>query len=177
MDKNALVVLENILQRRSVRHFIGKPVDREMIAILLEAAMAAPSARNRQPWTFVAVTERETLDKMAGGLPRTRMLFSAAAAIIVCGDSTVPLDEGAEDLWYLDAAACSENILLAAQALGLGAVWSALYPYAERMGHVSTALGLPLHVTPFSVIPLGYPAGEEMPRDKFRPERIHWETW
>lgn len=177
MQGTSEIVLENIFQRRSVRIYTGETVDRSVVMTLMKAAMAAPSARNRQPWTFIGVTERDILDQLAGGLPKTKMLYQAGAAIIVCGDSSVELQEGAADLWYVDAAACSENILLAVQAMGLGAVWSALYPYEERSGHAAKVLGLPAHIHPFSIIPIGHPAGHEMPKDKFNPERIHWEKW
>ncbi len=177
MRETSEIVLENIFQRRSVRIFTGEAVDHSELMTLMKAAMSAPSARNRQPWAFVAITERSILDQLAEGLPKTKMLYQAGAAIIVCGDSSVELQDGAADLWYIDAAACSENILLAVQAMDLGAVWSALYPYEERSGHVAKVLGLPAHIQPFSVIPIGHPAGDEMPKDKFRPERIHWEKW
>ncbi|MCX6287942.1 MAG: nitroreductase family protein [Bacteroidetes bacterium] len=171
------IILENILQRRSVRNFTGEMVEHSLLMTLLRAAMAAPSARNRQPWTFVAITDRSTMDSLAKGLPFTKMLYKAGAAIVVCGDSTINLQDGATDLWYQDAAAASQNILLAAHALGLGAVWSALFPYEDRSGHVRQIIGLPGHINPFSIIPVGYPTGEDLPKDKFRPERIHWERW
>ncbi len=171
------IVLENIFQRRSVRNFNGETVDRSMLITLLQAAMAAPSARNRQPWAFVAIKDRKTMDALANGLPFTKMLYKAGAAIVVCGDSTTELQEGAEDLWYQDAAAATQNILLAAQAMRLGAVWSALYPYSDRSGHVRNILDLPPHVSPFSIIPVGWPTGEDLPKEKYKPERIHWEKW
>ena len=177
MEGPTEIILDNILQRRSVRNFTGRDFDHGMLTILLKAAMAAPSARNRQPWAFIVVTEHELMDVMANGLPFTKMLYKAAAAIVVCGDHTIDLQQGATDLWYQDAAAASQNILLAAHALGLGAVWSALYPYEERSGLVKKTLGLPDHVTPFSIIPLGQPTGEDLPKDKYKPERIHWNKW
>jgi len=177
MTESSEIVLETILRRRSVRNFTGHMVDAALLTTLLKAAMAAPSARNRQPWVFIAVTDSSMMDKLADGLPFTKMLYKAGGAIVVCGDTTIDLQEGATDLWYQDAAAASENILLAAHALGLGAVWSALYPYPDRSGHVRRLLELPDHVSPFSIIPVGYPAGDEQPKNKFRPDRIHWEKW
>ena len=177
MSGSSAIVLETILKRRSVRSFTGQTPDHSMLMTLLKAAMAAPSARNRQPWAFLVITERSTLDSLAEGLPYTKMLYTAGAAIVVCGDSTVELQEGATDLWYQDAAAASQNILLQAYAMGLGAVWSALFPYGDRSTHVRNIIGLPDHISPFSIIPLGYPAGEDLPKDKFKPERIHWEKW
>jgi nitroreductase len=139
--------------------------------------MAAPSARNRQPWAFLAITERETLSAMADGLPYTKMLYKAGAAIVVCGDTRVDLQQGATDLWYQDAAAATQNILLVAEAMGLGAVWSALYPFPEREKVVRVLMELPLPVIPFSVIPIGLPTGEDLPKEKFKIENVHWERW
>ena len=177
MKDKLRIVLENIFNRKSVRTFTGEPIDKDNLLVLLKAAMAAPSARNRQPWAFVAITERKILDSLGEGLPYTKMLFKAGAAIIVCGDTTIDLQQGATDLWYQDAAAATENILLATEAMGLGSVWSALYPYPERENHVRKILNLPTPVIPFSIIPIGHPAGKEQPKDKFRAEKIHWERW
>jgi nitroreductase len=177
MPDKTSIILENIMTRKSVRNFTGEPVTKACLLALLKAGMAAPSARNRQPVVFVAVTERKLLDALGDGLPHTKMLYKAGACIVVCGDSTVPLQEGATDLWYQDAAASTENILLAAEGMGLGAVWSALYPYPDREGHVKNILGLPVYVQPFSIVPVGHPTGEDQPKDKFRAEKVHWETW
>jgi nitroreductase len=177
MNDRTSVILENIQNRKSVRNFTGEPVTKSCLLALLKAGMAAPSARNRQPLVFVAVTQRSILNALGEGLPYTKMLFKAGAAIVVCGDSTTDLQAGASDLWYQDAAAATENILLAVEAMGLGAVWSALYPYAERENHVRNLVKLPSGVNPFSIIPIGHPTGEDQPKDKFRAEKIHWETW
>jgi nitroreductase len=176
IDKTS-IVLENIHKRKSVRNFTGEPVTKACLLVLLKAGMAAPSARNRQPLGFVAVTERNILDALGAGLPYTKMLFKAGAAIIVCGDTTVDLQQGATDLWYQDAAASTQNILLAAEAMELGAVWSALYPYPDRENHTRKILKLPSQVIPFSVVPVGHPTGIDQPKDKFKAEKIHWETW
>ena len=177
MTDKTTIILENIQNRRSVRIFTGEPVTKACLLALLKAGMAAPSARNRQPLAFVAVTERKILDAMGDELPYTKMLFKAGAAIVVCGDLSTGLQEGALDLWHQDAAAATENILLAAQAMELGAVWSALFPYPAREDHVSRVLELPTSVKPFSVIPVGHPTGVEQPKDKFRADKIHWGRW
>jgi len=177
MDNKASIVLENIHKRKSVRNFTGEPVSNEYLLVLLRAAMAAPSARNRQPWAFVVITERKILDALGEVLPYTKMIFKAGAAIVVCGDTTVDLQQGATDLWYQDAAAATQNILLASEAMDLGAVWSALYPYPDRENHVRKMLNLPTPVIPFCIIPIGHPTGVEQPKEKFRVEKIHWERW
>jgi nitroreductase len=177
MNDRTSIVLENIMSRKSVRDFTGEPVTKSCLLALMKAGMAAPSARNRQPIVFIAVTERAVLDALGEGLPYTRMLIKAGACIVVCGDATVPLQDGASDLWDQDAAAATENILLAVEAMGLGAVWSALYPYPEREGHVRKLLNIPQTAMPFSIIPVGHPAGRDLPKDKFKAEKIHWEKW
>ena len=161
MTDKTTIVLENIHNRKSVRNFTGEPVTKACLLALLKAGMAAPSARNRQPLAFVAVTERKILDALGEGLPYTKMLYTAGACIVVCGDSTVDLQQGATDLWYQDAAAATENILLAAEAMELGAVWSALYPYPQRENHVRKMVKLPSSVTPFSIVPIGHPTGQD----------------
>ncbi|MEI6681025.1 MAG: nitroreductase family protein [Bacteroidota bacterium] len=177
MNEKTSMILDNIMSRKSVRIYTGEPVTKDCLLALLKAGMAAPSARNRQPLAFVVVTDRDLMNALGDDLPYTKMIYKAGAAIVVCGDSTVDLQEGAIDLWYQDAAAATENILLAAEAMELGAVWSALYPYPERENHARKMLKLPSHITPFSIIPVGHPTGIEQPRDKFRPDKIHWERW
>lgn len=177
MTDKTTIILENIHSRKSVRNFTGDPVTKTDLLVLLKAAMAAPSARNRQPWAFVVITKRQMMDALADGLPYTKMLYKAGAAIVVCGDTTVDLQQGATDLWYQDAAAATQNILLAVEAMGLGAVWSALYPYPERENQARRLLKLPPEVNPFSIIPIGHPAGVDLPKEKFKAERVHWEGW
>jgi nitroreductase len=177
MTDKTTIVLGNIMSRKSVRNYTGEPVTKACLLVLLKAGMAAPSARNRQPLAFVSVTERKILDALGEGLPYTKMLFKAGACIVVCGDTSVDLQQGATDLWYQDAAAATENILLAVEAMGIGAVWSALYPYPERENHARKILKLPATVIPFSIVPIGHPAGQDQPKDKFRAEKIHWESW
>lgn len=166
--------LEVIHNRKSVRHFTDQPVSKEQIEILLRAGMAAPTAVNRQPWAFYVVTNRETLDTLAEQLPYAKMLTQAQAAIVVCGDMEKAgnlIDKG---YWVQDCSAATQNILLAAESIGLGAVWTASYPYDDRTKVVIKALDLPENHIPLNVIPLGYPTGEDVPKDKWKPENIFW---
>lgn len=170
------VVLENILSRKSVRQYTNEPVSEEHIQTLLKAAMAAPSAVNYQPWRFVVVTEREQLDAMAEVLPFARMLKQAPLAIIVCGETL--WFEGKENIfWQQDCSAATQNLLLAAEALGLGAVWTGVYPDPQRSAELSAFLGLPETVQPLCAIPIGHPAGDDKPKDKWKPENIHYGKW
>lgn len=169
-------VMNCIFTRKSVRSFTQERVSDETLIELVRAGMAAPSARNLQPWTFVIVTERRVLDQLAERLPYAKMLFEAQAAIVVCGDlSKSGVDP--EGYWVQDCSAATENILLAAEALGLGAVWTGVYPRPDRVSIVKETLGIPDHVIPLNVIPIGHPKGEHHPKDKFKETNIHWQRW
>jgi len=165
-----------IHKRKSVRNFTGESVTQNEIDILLKAAMAAPSAVNCQPWEFILVTDRKTLDALGDALPFAKMIFKAGAAIIVCG---VPAKahKQMEEYAVIDATLASQNILLAAEAIGLGAIWTAAYPYPDRMKSVKTILNIPEDIIPLNVIPIGHPTGEDNPKEKFNPEKIHHEIW
>ncbi|MCH5329600.1 MAG: nitroreductase family protein [Alistipes sp.] len=174
---NSSAVLENIMTRTSIRAFAETPVEEAKIEALLRAGMAAPSAVNRQPWAFVVVTGRENLDRLKEGHPNARMLGTAQAAIVVCGDMTKAISGQMGEYWIQDASAATENILLAAHALGLGAVWTGVYPNPNVMPNVSAALELPSHIVPLCVIPIGYPAESPTPKDKWNPGNVHYNRW
>ena len=165
-------LVETIFARRSIRKYSSEPVSEEDIQILLEAAMAAPSASNRKPWQFVVVTERETLDALAEAHPHGKMLFEAPLGIVVCGDLTEM-----ERYWVQDCSAATENLLLAVTALGLGAVWVGVHPRDERVSAARRILDLPEHITPLNVVSIGHPAEEKQPRTQFDATRVHRETW
>ncbi len=164
--------LETIFARRSIRKYTQEPVEQKEIEMLLKAAMAAPSASNRKPWQFVVVTERETLDALAEAHPYGKMLFDAPLCISVCGDLTE-----IERYWVQDCSAATENLLLAATALGLGAVWLGVYPRDQRVASLRTTLALPDHITPLNLISIGHPAEEKEPRTQYDESRVHWERW
>lgn len=170
-------VLENIMTRTSIRAFTDQPVEDEKIELMLRAGMAAPTAVNKQPWAFVAVKSREQLDRLRETNPNARMLATAQAAIVVCGDMTKAIEGPMQSFWIQDASAATENILLAAHALGLGAVWTGVYPNPDRAAAVAEVLELPSYAVPLCVIPVGYPAESPAPKDKWLPENVHYEKW
>lgn len=174
-DTTSKDALEVIMTRTSVRQYSDRPISAETLDTLLRAGMAAPTAGNKQPWKFVVVTERALLDSLASG--NWRMAAQANAAIIVCGDTENVFPGEGRDYWVQDCSAASENILLAAHALGLGAVWCGCYPITERVELVKRIFGLPSSIMPMSVLVLGYPAGEQTPKDKYKPENIHYNKW
>lgn len=166
--------LDNIHARKSVRSYTDENVTPEQVETLLRAAMAAPSGMNAQPWRFVVVREQEVKNKLAGGF--NKMIAKAPVVIVVCGKTTNKT--GAQNgNWTADCAVAAENLLLAAEALGLGAVWTACYPYEDRMKPTIEALGLPDEVKPLCIIPVGHPAGKDKPKDKWNPENIHYDKW
>ena len=169
-------VFENIFNRKSVRQFTSEPVSNADIQAMLKAAMAAPTAVNYQPWRFVVVTERAKLDAMADILPYAKMLKQAPLAIVVCGETTW-MGGNENPYWEQDCSAATQNILLAAEALGLGAVWTGVFPNPELADPLSEFLGLPENVQPLCAIPIGHHDGTTQPKDKWKPENIHYERW
>ena len=177
--------LETIMSRKSVRSYTDQAVTPEQVETLLRAAMAAPTGMNMQPWRFVVVRDQAVKDALAG--PRGGMIAQAPVVFVVCGQTTMsrpPFGQpDAEPVevengnWTADCAAATENLLLAAEAIGLGAVWTACYPYDDRMTPAREALGLPDNVSPFCIVPVGYPAGDDQPKDKWKPENIHYDRW
>ncbi len=180
--------IKNILTRHSVREFTDEAVKKEDLLLILKAGMSAPSAVNRQPWSFVVVTNREALDALGAKLPYAKMLAEVGAAIVVCGtpdkskilNAAVKLVAGVSlgDHWIADCSAASENILLAAHALGYGAVWTTVFPSEGLIKSVREILAIPDGIIPLNVIPIGVPANKnEPPKDKFKEKNIHWENW
>ncbi len=162
--------------RKSVRQFTGAPVSKKDLDRIIKAGMAAPSAVNKQPWSFVAVTDRKILDALGAGLPNSRGIDKAGAAIIVCAEPE-KANLKSKDFAIIDATLASQNILLATEAVGLGGRWTAAFPYEEKVQHVRKVLGIPNEIIPLNVILIGVPTGVDKPKDKYKPERIHWERW
>lgn len=180
VENGGNAAIENIMARKSVRSFTGRQVDEETMTTMLKAAMAAPSGVNRQPWCFVVLNDTARFDALFEGNFNLRVFKSAGTVVAICADTTMEArgQQGRvrNDLWRDDMGACTENFLLAAEALGLGAVWTAGYPYQDRMA-VKSQIGLPENVIPYCLVAVGYPAGNDAPKDKFKPERIHWNNW
>ena len=173
---SAEIVIENIMTRTSIRQFTDQPVQKETLDTIVKAGMAAPSAMNKQPWAFVVVTEKEMLDSLNAKHPYAN-LKTATAAIIVCGNMDKTIEGAGKEYWVQDCSAATENILLAAHGLGLGAVWCGVYPVEERIKDVSGVLGLPENIIPLNIVTMGYPAENPTPKDKFNAENIHYQKW
>ena len=165
--------MEIILTRRSIRKYTEQPVSDEVLKELLEAAMCAPSAGNRQPWCFVVINDRKILDDIPNYHPYAQMLKEAPAAILVCCDSDLQMG----DYGVQDCSAATQNILLAAHAKGLGAVWLGVYPTEARVTDIKRLLNLPENIIPISLISVGYPAEQKSPPDHYRADRVHYNHW
>lgn len=174
---SAGVVYQNIMTRSSVRSYQPKPIEETKIEKLLRAGMAAPTAVNQQPWHFVVIRNRATLDKIAELTPNAGMVKEAPLAIVVCGDMNREKAEVVQMFWNQDVSAATENILLQAHAMGLGAVWTGLYPDPDRCRAISNLLNMPDNIKPFCTIVVGYPKGDTMPKDKWNPDNITYESF
>lgn len=166
--------IDALLTRRAVREFTSEPVTQEQVNTILCAAMHAPSACNQQPWHFIVVDRREGLEAIAQLHPYAQMLLQAPLAIIVCADLSLETCPGN---WVIDCSAATQNLLLAAHALGLGSVWVGIYPGEERMKDIRQLVGIPAFAQPLCLVAVGH-ASQPLPQvDRFKPERIHYNAW
>jgi len=166
--------LDAIRTRRSVRKFTDKKIPKEMVDKLLEAAMSAPSAGNQQPWHFVVIDDKNILEEVPNVSLYAPMAKEASTAIVICGDPSLEKYPG---FWVQDCSAATQNILLAAHALGLGAVWSGIYPLDDRVSGFRALLGIPDKITPLSIVIMGYPIEIPKPATRFKQERIRYNKW
>ena len=154
--EKAMTPIDNIFERKSVRSFEDKTVSKDTLELLVKAGMAAPSAM---------------MDSLNARLPYAKMLKEAAAAIVVLGNPEI------SKLWMYDCSACTQNVLLAAESLGLGAVWTAAFPYDDRVNAIKEVYEIPDPWLPLALIPVGYPKGDHQPKDKWDPAKVHYEIW
>lgn len=166
--------IDIIHKRTSIRSFHDRKVSKEQLETIVRAGMAAPTAMNKQPWMFIVIEDKEVLQALGKDIPTSKMVQQAPAAIIVCGDMKKAGEGWLQQYWIQDCSVASQNILLAITDLGLGGVWTSVYPAENRMKIVSEILHLPEHLIPLNIIPVGYPAENKSPMDKWKPENVHW---
>ena len=177
-DGNVPDVLSAISSRKSIRKFDPlRVVEGEKVEKILRAAMCAPSAMDRRPWEFIVVRDAAQLRKLGESLPNSQVANGATAAIVVCGSLDNGLPGRGKEYWIHDCSAASMNILLAAHALGLGAVWTGVYPGENRIAAVREILAIPEGYMPLNVIPLGYAAENPPAKDKWNAAKIHADRW
>jgi nitroreductase len=168
-------IIDFIFKRRSIRSYTSQPVDRQTLILLLQAAMAAPSAVNSQPWEFVVVTDPAVLDRL-----RQRIQFgqyNAQAIIAVCGSPRVAINDAGKTYWIQDCSAALENILITAAGLGLGSVWVGVFPEEGKIKAVRQELNIPDTVIPLGLVYLGYPAESQPPRTQYDEQKVHWQQY
>ncbi len=186
-ENNGEAAINTIMQRKSVRSYTNDTIASEVMEKLLRSAVAAPSGMDVRPWHIVVMTDKSKYDEIFAGNFNMDKFKQAAAVVIFCADTTVtraprenpnaPAVTQPNQIWRDDMGACTENFLLAVEACGLGAVWTACYPFHDRMDPVAEYLKLPGNIVPYSIVPVGYPAGEEEPKDKWDADRIHYNQW
>lgn len=169
--------LETIFNRTSIRSYSDQKVEKDQIMTLLKAGMSAPSAVNKQPWAFMVIDNKELMEKIGDEFKNAGMIKKASCAIIVCGDLKLALEGVAQEFWVQDCSAATQNILLAAHSMGLGAVWCGVYPNSERVEALKNLLSLPDNIVPLNIIPIGVREKEQEPKDKWKEDRIHWNKW
>jgi nitroreductase len=163
-----------VLSRRTIREYTEQPVSDEMVCRLLKAAMAAPSAGDERPWHFVVICDRQIREKIPEIHRFAHMAPCAPVALLVCGDENLQKHFG---FWVQDCAAATENILIEAQELGLGAIWLGVYPIEGRVQGFRRLLNIPEHVIPFALVLAGYPAEHKKPADRYDHSRVHRDSW
>ena len=166
--------IETIMTRTSIRSFTDRAVSADTVEMLLRAGMAAPTAVNLQPWHFVVVNDRAKIDELGGNGRQSQMWHESPLVIVVCGNMEKAMEGVGQAFWVQDCSAATENILLAAHALGLGAVWTGCYPIEDRVANISQVLGLPEHIVPLCAIVMGYPNESPQPKDKWKPENVSY---
>jgi nitroreductase len=166
--------LDAVMTRRSIRRYTDEPVSDADIEVLLRAAMAAPSAGNQQSWRIILVTDRDQLKRLSKATPYSGMLESAPLGIVVCGDTRSERHPG---YWVQDCSAAIQNLLVTANAIGLGGVWIGCYPVEERVENVRSICEVPEGIVPMSMVALGHPADRKAPADRYEPAYVHRDRW
>lgn len=172
ITSTADVVIDNIMTRTSIRAFTNEPIDDSTIETLLRAGMAAPTAGNKRPWKFMVINNNDIKDSIAAHFEYAKMVNKAPLVIAVLGDTEKSLRGREYNYWVLDTSAATQNILLAAHALSLGAVWCGVYPMPQRVAYLKQLLQLPEYLTPLNVIAIGHPDENPLPKDKWDPDNV-----
>lgn len=167
----AAETISTIMNRKSVRSYEKTEISDTALDTILKAGMAAPSAMNKKPWSFIVIKRSFTLDAIGDNLPYAKAVKDASAAIVVCGT------QDSKGYWIMDCSAAIQNMLLAIEDMGLGAVWCAVYPEQERVDFVKKTLSIPEGVTPLAVVPIGKPKNDPKPKDKYDASKIHMNKW
>lgn len=170
--------IQAIKERISVRQYSDRDISESELQTILEAGMSGPTAVNARPWSFIVVRDPEMLNKMADHNGRAaEPLRKAKLGILICGDLDRAFSR-APDYWIIDASIAAQNMILAAQAMGIGSVWLGTWPQEEKVKGQSELFHLPESIVPHSIVAFGYPA-EPSTKEKliFEADRVHYEKW
>lgn len=165
---------EIILSRRSIRRYKDEKIDPDSVKKIIRAAMYAPSAVNKRPWNFIIIEDKLQMGKVMEIHPNSKMLRYASHAILICGDENLQHDDG---YWIADCGAATQNLLLAAHGMGIGACWIGIYPRIQRMKDISSIFKLPAHIKPFALVSLGYPDETKDIPERYEEEKVFFELW
>lgn len=166
--------MNSIFTRRSIRKYEDKEIEKDKIEKLLRAAMQAPSAGNQQPWEFIVVENKESLEELAQMSPYSKVIADSKVAIVLLANKErMKFPEN----WQQDMAAATQNLLLEIVELGLGGVWLGVAPLEDRMNHIQKMFDLPANILPFSVVPVGYSSAENKFVDRYDETRVHNDKW
>ena len=166
--------LDALLTRRSIRKYTDKEIDDRTIEKLLKVGFSAPSAGNQQPWHFIIVDKKEILEQIINFHPHAKFITDAKKAILVCAETNL---ETFKNYWPIDCSAATQNILIAARELDLGACWIGIYPREERVENLKKIFKLPKSVIPFSLISLGYTKEKQKEVNRYKKDRVHYNLW
>lgn len=161
-----------IKSRRSVRKYIDKEIPEEVLREIVDCARLAPSGNNRQPWAFLVITDQDKKEKIASLARYGKFIKEAGACIGVF------IDESQTSTPLLDAAAATENIMLAATALGLGTCWVSSYK-RDHSEEVKKMVNCPPDMELVALISVGYydEMTVGMPKKKELEEVLHWNSF
>ena len=172
--KSEIDALTAIKTRRSIRSFKDQDVPKQIVEELLRCAMHAPSAGGAAPWDFVVIKDKEILKQIGQINPYATFAVKSPLSILVCGNLQ---REKFPNYWIEDTSAAMENLLVAVNALGLGACWTGIYPMQDRVEAISKLIKLPETVIPMGLAVIGYPEKIPETKDRFDLDRVHYDIW
>lgn len=163
--------IDVITSRRSVRAFNPLPLAEEDIEQIIRCGMQAPSAHNKQPWVFLTITERDTLMKIKPLCKWWGMLETAGLAIVNCMNLD-DLGDNPREFFVDSCCAASENMILAAHSMGLGATWLGVCKGSPFYDEFCELLNIPANLEVVNMIAIGVPSGTRPePINRFNPDK------
>ena len=164
-----------VFERKSVRQFIDKEIEKEKLVKIVHAGMVAPSAMNVKPCQFLIIEDPQIKEAISNASPYAKFARHSGALIIVLADRRKIIEMN--KMWVQDASAATENILIQSVEEGLGGCWLGLYPNKGMEEEIAKICKLPPYITPFSIVALGYPKDNPKRKDSFDDSVIHYNLY